>query len=216
MQQRLRIAYRVQHAVGRDAALARLLEHLPPAVEVITDYDALQLPNPWRGYLRCLRDPPAKATHLCILQDDALPCRNFDELLKAAIKERPNDVVSLFVGGLPTKTRRDFYEAMKRGDRWSPIYFREIHHVVGLVWPVQLAAEFVEWVSTNKIPGPDPPKSDDAVVGYWARKNRDKAQVWATVPCLVEHPDDFSSTVQGSSRFGDRGRRAIVFRDDLG
>lgn len=215
MQQRLRIAYRVQHAVGRDSALARLLEHLPPAVEVLADYDAIRLPNPWRGYSRCLRNPPAEATHLCILQDDALPCKNFDALLREAISERPHDVVSLFVGGLPGRTRRDFYEAMKRGDRWSPIYFREIHHVVGLVWPVQQAAEFLKWVDTNKIPGPDPPKSDDAVVGYWARKNRNTAQVWATVPCLVEHPDDFPSTVQGPNRFGDRGRRAIAFRDDL-
>lgn len=215
-QRRLNVEYRIQHAQGRDGALARLLERLPPAVRVVTDEEAAQRPNPWRGYLKCLQIPATEnTTHICVIQDDALPCKDFDALLKEAIGERPDDVISLFVGGLPSNTRKQFYEALKRGDRWSPIYFREIHHVVALVWPVHHAVSFVEWVANNKIPGPNPPKSDDAVVGYWARKNRNTVQVWATVPCLVEHPDDFPSLVQGTNRFSDRGRRAIAFRDDL-
>ena len=209
-----RIEYRVQHAAGRDAPLARLLEHLPPAVEVVTDYDSDSKPSPWRGFRKCFDDLPRDCSHLVILQDDALPCRRFSERLHEAITEKPDAVVSLFVGGLPSQTRKLFYQALGRGDRWSPIFFREIHHCVGLCWPIRQAEHFIQWVGENKIPGPNPPKSDDAVVGYWARKNRNTVQVWATVPCLVQHDDVFPSVVQGTNRFGDRGRRAIAFIDD--
>lgn len=210
----MKIHIRVQHAVGRDGALARLLDRLPPAVEVMTDPDSVVTLNPWRGFLRCFSDLP-DATHLCILQDDAIPCKRFEAMLYEAVSERPDDVVSLFVGGLPNKTRKNFLEALAKGDRWSPIFFREIHHVVGTCWPLPVAKHFVKWVAENKIPGPNPPRSDDAVVGYWARKNRDITQVWATVPCLVQHDDEFPSLVQGPNRFSDRGRRAIAFVDDM-
>jgi len=51
------------------------------------------------------------------------------------------------------------------------------------------------------------------VVGYWARIT--KRQVWATVPCLVEHPDDVPSIAQTDRKAdgSDRGRRAIHFVD---
>ncbi len=209
----MKIHIRVQHSAGRGAALARLLALLPPAVEVITDEQAYTIPNPMRNYLRCMTDPPKKATHLLIIQDDALPCRLFSSRLHAAVSERPDDVLSLFVGGLSGKTKKSFLEALANHQRWAPIWFREIHHVVAMCWPVEKAAHFVDWYAVTKVPGPIPPKSDDAVVGFWARKNRE--QVWAHVPCLVEHPDDLPSIVQSRSRFSDAGRRAIAFADDL-
>lgn len=170
--------------------------------------------SPWRGYHRCLQNPPKKATHLCIVQDDALPCQGFEARLSEAVGERPDDVLSLFVGGLPGRTRKDFYTAQLSGARFTPVYFREIHHVVALCWPVPLVLELLDWYETAKVPGPKPPVSDDAVIGFWARTQKRYFQ--ATVPCLVEHPDDFPSVVQGHSRFGDKGRRAIAFIDDLG
>lgn len=178
-----------------------------------------QRPIPWRGYYRCLQNPPKHATHLCIVQDDALPCQRFEELLTQAVSEKPDDVISLFVGGLSGRTRKDFWEAQKSGARWSPIYFREIHHVVALCWPIPLVHEFLTWYETAKIPGPKPPESDDAVIGYWIKSTyadrRVRRSVWATVPCLVEHPDDFPSVVQRPDRLGDKGRRAIAFIDDV-
>ena len=210
----MKLHHRIQHVAGRDASLARLLERLPPAVEVMTDPDwgkPDQRPSPLRGYLRCLADPPKDVTHLVVLQDDALPCKRFHAMLTEAVGERPEDVISLFVGGLSNRTRKDFYAALGRGDRWSPIYFRDIHHVVALVWPVTLAKSFLQWYASARIPGPIPPRSDDAVVGYWARKQR--RQIWATVPCLVEHPDDVPSTIHSLGRQGDKGRRAIHWQD---
>lgn len=208
----MKISYRVQTCAGRDAALKRLLPLLPAGAEIMVDLDT-EKRSPWRGYYRCLQNPPKNATHLCIVQDDALPCQRFDALLREAVAERPDDVLSLFVGGLPGRTRKDFWAAQKTGARWTPVYFREIHHVVALCWPIPQVHEILAWYETAKIPGPKPPVSDDAVVGYWARTQKKLFQ--ATVPCLVEHPDDFPSIVQGANRFGDKGRRAIAFIDDI-
>lgn len=208
----MKIAYRVQHSAGRDATLDRLLPLLPPGTEVVTDREDGP-PNPMRGYLQCLRTPPSDITHLCVIQDDALPCKGFGWEVQHAVEQKPDEMISLFVGGLPGRTKRSFLESLSSGARWSQIYFREVHHVVGLVWPVPLAASFLEWYETAKIPGPTPPRSDDAVVGFWARTT--KRLFWATVPCLVEHPDDFPSTIRMHTRTGDRGRQAIAFLDTM-
>src|SRR5262245_41360451 len=149
-----RIAYRVQHAAGREGVLDRLLPLLPPAVEVITDEGAREKLSPWRGYRRCFEDLPLDASHVVIVQDDARACRNFGQRLEQAVDEKPNDVISLFVGGLPGRTRKNFLEAQGRGERWSQINFQEIHHVVCLCWPISLAKQFIEWIDQNKIPGP--------------------------------------------------------------
>lgn len=211
----MKLIYRIQHLAGRDEPLARLLKGLPPAVQVVTDHDRETLgANPLRNYLRCLEDPDDKnVTHVAVIQDDAVPCVSFSGRVREAIGEKPDEVISMFVGGLPSRTRKDFWQAMKNGERWCPVYFREIHHVVGLVWPVAAAAEFLEFAQTTRFPGATIPRSDDAAVGYWARKTR--RLVWATVPCLLEHPDDVPSTIHSIGRQGDAGRRAIAFADDM-
>jgi hypothetical protein len=208
----VKIHYRVQAVERRTKTLDRLLPLLPSAVDVIVDREPGR-PNPYRNFLRCLGDPPSGVTHLAVIQDDALPCANFEHRLTPFVEEKPDDLISLFVGGLPGRTRREFFEKLGSGEHWSHVYFREIHHVVATVWPVQLAENFSAWVKMNRLPGANPPRSDDAIVGYWCRKTR--RSVWATVPCLVEHPDDFPSTVQMKNRFGDKGRRAIAFIDAM-
>jgi len=208
----MNIVYRVQHAEGRDEPLARLLAGLVPlAVDVVTDREVSD-PDPMRNYLRCLSDP-SDATHIVVLQDDAVVCDRFGSLLREAVVERPDDMISLFVGGLPGKTRMDFLRALQKRERWAPVYTQGIVHVVAMVWPVAAAKAFLEWFPPSKpIPGARAPyRSDDMVVGYWARIT--KRQVWATVPCLVEHPDDVPSIAQTSRKAdgADRGRRAIHF-----
>jgi hypothetical protein len=209
----MKIVYRIQHAAGRDEGLKRLLPLLPKGAEVVTDHESAN-PIPMRGYLACLEGAPRDATHVCIVQDDAVPCREIGKRVREAVAERPDDVLSLFVGGLSGRTRKDFWAAQGAGERWAPIYFREIHHVVALVWPIGEIDDFLTWYPDAKIPIPVPHKSDDAVVGYWARTRR--KLFWATVPCLVQHPDDLPSIVQGARTLGDKGRKAIAFIDDLG
>lgn len=171
-------------------------------------------PNPWAGYKLALQrgiEDPTKYDHVLVLQDDAIVCHDFPLTVTAAIEERPEQVLSLWVGGLPGRTRKDFWMAQKKRERWTPVYFRDIHHVVALVWPRALAEEFLIWTDSSRMPGDcRQVQSDDAIVGAWAR--RTKKQFWATVPCLVEHNDDpdlFPSTIGRPQ--GDKGRQAIAF-----
>lgn len=212
----MRIQCRVQHAAGRDEALNRILGRLPPAVEVVTDHEAKTDPNPLRNYLRCLADIPNGATHVCVLQDDALPCAGFGMKMNDAVAERPHDVLSFFVGGLPGPSLKAFRNAQMKGERWALLPRpTKIVHVVALVWPRQVAAEFLAWYEKEKdrIPHPQPHLSDDMVVSYWVKTAPSRPEVWATVPCLVEHPDDLVSVAQRRDKSGDKGRRAIAFAD---
>jgi hypothetical protein len=156
-------------------------------------------------------EAPTKHPHVLVLQDDVIVCADFPSAVTAAIEERPDSVLSLWVGGLSGRTRKDFWAAQGRKERWSPIYFRDIHHVVALVWPRELGLAFLEWSSSSRLPGDcRQVQSDDAIVGAWAR--RTKRQFWATVPCLVEHNDDpdvVPSTIGRPQ--GDKGRQAIAF-----
>jgi hypothetical protein len=126
------------------------------------------------------------------------------------VAERPDDVISLFVGALPGKTKTDYLRAMIRREKWCPIFFQDIHHCVALVWPPGTPKAFLDWALSTKIPGlPELNFSDDAVISAWAKLTG--RQVWATIPSLVEHDDIYLSTI--GKKTGDAGRRAIHFAD---
>lgn len=206
------ILYRVQTVPGREGPLARLSTSLPAAREAILDPDAGD-PNPWRGYRRCLENL-GDASHVVVLQDDTIVCRGFAETIEKVASARPSTLTSLFVGGLHNRNTRDFYRALAANRRWSRLISLNraaVIHVVALMWPAQLAREFLAWADENqaRLPGHrNVPKSDDAIVTYWTRKT--KQEVWATVPCLVQHPDDVPS-VAGHNRAAngrDKGRTA--------
>jgi hypothetical protein len=205
------IQVRIQHWPPRPQGLERLLARAPSATVVADDGEGRT--NPWRGYKKCLSDLPASG-HVAVLQDDTVPCVNFELALERVVAARPDSVISLFVGGLNNVTRKHYYESCRVGSHWSPIYFRDIHHVCALVWPVDLARDFMLWTETCKIPGHSRiPRSDDAIVGSWAKQT--KRTVWATVPSLVQHPDDMPSTIGRAHYNGkEKGRTAIQWIGD--
>ncbi len=204
--QRSQVEYRIQHHPSRADLLPKLLSALPDAIVVLDEI------SPHSGYLECLADLPPAVTHVCILQDDVLLARNFALTVEKVIEARPTNVVSLFVGGLPGPTRTEFYRASQEGRRFSPVNSSRIVHVVALVWPRSLAEHFLAWSEENKVPGPVPPKSDDAAVCWWSLRTGN--QILATVPCLVEHPDLESVVNPRRAKAGrDKGRTAIQFCD---
>lgn len=195
-------------------------EHLHPALiaslaplPVELSLHSSNPPNPWAGYKLALEraiEHPTQYTHLLVLQDDVIVCADFPLAVTAAIEERPEQVLSLWVGALSGRTRKDFWIAQGRKERWSPLYFRDIVNCVGLVWPRPLAEEFLEWTSDHRLPGDcRQVQSDDAIIGAWARRTHQR--VWATVPSLIEHPDEVESTI-GRPR-GGKDRRAISYID---
>lgn len=178
-----RISVRIQHHPGRAYLLPPLLEQLPGA-EVVTDPDPdSAFPSPWRTYRECLARPaPAGTSHLLVLQDDVLLCRRFLEVAAELARPEP---VALFLGGAPAVSAG----RASRAPRGSLVALvpAEFVPVVALLWPVEVAESFLAWCGEHRLPGDPAPRSDDAVVGRWAR--RTGQVVYAATPSLVEHPD---------------------------
>lgn len=143
-----------------------------------------------------------------------LPCENFDTRLRLAIEEKPDQLISLFVGNLRGAGQKEYRKAQLQGEKWCGLHRSvRIVHVVGLVWPVEAAAAFLHWYETegDKMPVKRPHRSDDQAVGYWLKNSSPYRTLWATVPCLVEHPDDVPQVARTKQRAADPGRRAISF-----
>ena len=142
----------------------------------------------WRTYRACL-ETPCDTPWLLVLQDDTLVCPDFAESAISAL-EYASGPVAFFVPTTSVRSKISFWASQKAGHSWCPLHFAEWVPVVALCWPTRLIPGFLEWADArgyheNKW------KADDAIVGEWARKTR--TQIYATVPCLVEHPDTVPS-----------------------
>ena len=166
------------------------------------------------GAKRCLTDPPNGASHLVVLQDDVEPCADFGLRVNEMVKERPFDILSLFVGGLKD-SKKVMLKQANAGQRLAEMRGVRIHHVVGLVWPVAAAADFLEWYARDgdRMSLRKPHRSDDAVFSYWIKNGRPRRSVWATIPCLVDHREDVFQVARppDGQRGPSSGRRAVLF-----
>lgn len=166
-------------------------------------------PSPWAGYKECLRDPP-DCSHLLIIQDDAVPCRDFAPALEQVAASNPDFPVCLFLARLPRDASAKAVRAMKLGNkRYISLSWRSFLPVVAVLWPRHKALEFLAWADRNPtLPGQRAPRSDDAMAGRWKMVNRETVK--ATVPSLVEHPDMEPSLIGRRPAFGkDSGRVAL-------
>lgn len=181
---------RIQHRAGRDGPLERLLANLPPAVEVVTD-DEEGL-NPWRGYRKCMSDAPDTG-HLAILQDDTIVCRNFMPALERIAAANQDTVVALFMSKHPKRTHNAALLSYGRS-RYVTLHRQDLCHVVALLWPVEKTRSFIKWVdeSPARLRGAAF-QSDDATVSRWMQLTNERIR--ATVPSIVQHPDDVPSIV---------------------
>lgn len=209
----MNIHYRVQSCPGREQVRDRLLAGLPSSTEVIVDEgpDA----NPWRGFQKCIQ-PADGYTHLCVIQDDAVVCRNFSQAIESIVATYPDNLICLFVPGSAQTTVRLMTKALMSGQTYVcyAVPSSKFIPVVATVWPVAKATDLLEWSGEAHLPGhPRPAKSDDAVCGLWARTR--KEMVIVTVPSLVQHPDDVESTIGRPAKSGaDRGRIAAYHIGD--
>lgn len=194
------------------ADLRSLVESTGLPTEVVTDHGPAP-GNPWRGYKLCLeRFATSAAGHGVILQDDTVLCTNFGPAIARIADANDDTPVVLFLGGLPKGTASKALRAAKSGEHYIDLHYRDFCPAVGMLWPRQKAAEFLEWTETMKR-GPSNPRSDDAVIGYWAEGARQRIRV--TVPSLVQHPDHESIIHPKRAKSGkDRGRVALMFCDN--
>jgi len=201
------IVARIQAHPSRRHIRNRLLDRLPgvPTEVVETDFDP---PNPWRGYKACLESlADEDFTHALIVQDDAVLCDNLPAALER-IAELTDVPVCLY---LPTvsATRRPALEAAKRGETFVEVAPRGFLPLVAVLWPREKSLHFLNWSQTTRALTRGngrtlEQRSDDAMAYLWMRTQRQRAL--ATIPSLVQHPDDVPSTITRG-----RGKRLALF-----
>jgi hypothetical protein len=208
------IVARVQSHPNRRDVRQRLLDGLAGIpTEVIEDEV-----HPWSGYRKCLDAPPPGATHLLIVQDDALPCKGIADALPRIAAAQPNSPVCLYVGMLPPQ-KGILLHAAKAGQRYATLSSASAFlPVVAVLWPVKLAQSLLEWTADRGVLRrrngvSEPQQSDDAMAGTWWRKHR-RVLVVATIPSLFEHPDDVKSIVKPHAKIESLGRTALFWHGE--
>lgn len=159
----------------------------------------------WRTHRLCLENVPETATHLLVLQDDCQPCDGFAQLVHAAIEERPDRIICLFIPGVGHLTRR-VNIARNRGDRWLEFPSITFVPLVAVIYPAAIAQAIPEFADARRI---NVGRADDAVVSTYCRAHHVTAV--ATLPCLVEHLDAAPSVMRMPSGNGHPHRLAAWF-----
>jgi hypothetical protein len=192
----LNIACRVQSHPSRRELRERLLPALAgmPVEVVETDFDP---PNPWMGYLACM-DAPPDCTHLLIVQDDCVACRNLTPALHLIAQAKPNNPVCLYLGMLPPQKGIALRAAVMKKKYVELTPASAFMPVVAVLWPIEKLIHFRDWAGAPKVLRRRNgltlyEASDDAMGARWWRSTRQT--VYATIPSLIEHPDDAVSTI---------------------
>lgn len=193
----------VQHHPSRAHLLPPLLAELPDASIVADPEPDSPRRSAWRSYRACLAALEPDATHLCVIQDDALLCRDFAAALPLLIGARPNDLLCLFVPGAGAHRRR-ILDACAEGRRWAELDPRApFVPLVAAVWPAMLARRFLAFGERFRATD----TSDDGNAWVWSRA--EAVRVLACVPSVVEHPDREPSAV-GKASFGGRNPARVA------
>lgn len=206
--ERVVLSVAIQHHPARAELIPALAERLGEC-EVVADPLPEGPPNPLRTYLECLRLTPDEATHRLVIQDDAWPCDGFRALAQAAIEERPNDIVCFYVPDIGAGGRNRVIRALRKRESWAQLGLGGWVPAVAACWPIAAADDFVEWCPRVL---PESTTADDKAIVEFCKRHG--VHVWATVPSLVEHPDDVPSLLGKEHGAGKiRWRVAAAFRD---
>lgn len=136
--------------------------------------------------------------HVLIIQDDAVPVPGFPTAVLQIAETHPDTPVCLYLAKLPRDTKPHPAAAMKMNRRYVNLSWRSFLPIVAVLWPVEKLIEFRDWAEDNpRLPGPIPPRSDDAMGGRWKLVTRQT--VLACVPSIVDHPDQEPSLIRAHS-----------------
>jgi len=180
---KVKLAIAVMAHPSRMPMVAVLLDSLGrDDVTVIVDSEEA---GPWPTAQRCWKSCPDDATHMLILQDDVKVCRDFVAGAETVLSLRPQSPVAFYAN------HKVVERARQQGIPWAKI---PRSHGLGGVWgqaqclPSSYIGPFLRWWD-NKPEGEfedfDNPKHDDWILGQFLKKN--KKDVWATAPSLVQH-----------------------------
>jgi hypothetical protein len=146
--------------------------------------------NAWRSYRACLEAIPPGA-HGLVVQDDALPCRNLAAATDRILARHPGRIVCLFVGGAPVRSANRVVHAGNHGEAYAELEPAEWLPCVATLYPPEHVEGIVEFVDTRD--WRQGHLGDDHRLGEYIRHTHITAL--ATVPNLVQHPDEVASLI---------------------
>lgn len=164
--------------------------------------------NPWRTYLACLKVGAGLTKPFVILQDDCVPVPGFPEAAEAVRRALPDALLAFTLQGMISSvTRFAFWRALDQGVRLIKITPSNWVPAMALGWTPKLATLALEWdqLQTQLRPSYT---SDDGRLFYFTRWAA--TEVWATVPCLVDHPDDVPTVGSTKKRNGHKPSRRTL------
>lgn len=198
----------MQHHPSRAHLLPGLLELLGDAT-VVEDPEPDAHSSPWRCYRHALELCPSGADVALIVQDDARPCRDFPLAARRAIEACPDRVVCFFLGGAPRHTSERARAAAAARHSWAEVKLAGNNvfcPVVATAIPTRLIPGLLDYAETKATLREI--LSDDAIVGRYLEHAGEQA--WATVPSLVDHPDDQVSLIGKPHMFGRNSARVAA------
>jgi hypothetical protein len=170
-------------------------------VQVVADPGGHPPHSPWRTHRLCLASMPANATHLLVLQDDAIPQPDFLPRLEQALADHPEQIICLFVPGFP-REKRLMGLAAEAGARYMQFRPSGWLPLVAVVYPREVVAALLAWTANPRVRG-----ADDAIVARFCRVRRLSPMV--LVPCAVDH-DESVPRVGYAVRRGLHRRAALL------
>lgn len=166
----------------------------------------------WHAYEACLRSRQPHESHLLIVQDDAWPCTGFLPALEAAIRAVPDRVIVACVCGNAKVNCRRMHRASADGHPFVELDVSGWCPTVATCYPAAVVDELCDWIDRQN--WPEWQQADDAPIGRFLYETGRGAL--ATVPSLVEHPDDVLGVVAPhDTRYGEApSRMACCFIDE--
>lgn len=217
----MNVAIRVQsHPKREEMALA--LAEATGGIAVFDPEPVGARTSPWRTYRHCLETLPGfasgfmaagSATHVWVVQEDAVLCRGFLPAFHAAVAARPDRVIAFFISGQPPEHSQRVLEACARDEPWAELDYMRWLSAVATCWPVRCIHPMLRFVDSQK--WPESFTADDEIIRRYLRAANEVPL--ATVPSLVQHPDLVPSLIGRRDRQGnDPGRVAACFADNAG
>lgn len=172
-------------------------------MKVVPDPEPQGKTNAWRAHEAVLRSMPDEASHLLVLQDDALPVESFMQRLTKAVEQRPESVLLAFVPGFARERRIMALAKTARHDI-APFVIGAYVPTVAIVYPRDVVTGVLAWAdaSPGRMRG-----ADDGMLALYCRRRR--IRPLALVPCLVEH-DETVEPVGKTARSGPHRRAALL------
>lgn len=179
------IAYRIVAVPEREERARHLSNAIGGQVILDRDHDGA-FPN----HLRAL-ESAGTATHVVILEDDAIVCSDFIEHVERLIAERPDHLLGLYVGRMfPQRPQAMIGELVTSAPRWldHPHVTDRLRWGVGYVMPVADIPAVLEHLAAG---GQHPWMDTDGRIGRW---HANQGRLSYPFPSPVDHDDNLPST----------------------